>query len=79
MKKPNTIDLFALGMILIPFDNLIIAPSSGWATVAPFFFLGYVLLNVRHLGKAFSLVPGLMYCMVLLPPVQVLLVVLCLV
>lgn len=74
MKKPNTIDLFALGMILIPFDNLIIAPSSGWATVAPFFFLGYVLLNVRHLGKAFSLVPGLMYCMVLLPPVQVLLV-----
>lgn len=74
MKKHEPLDLFAIGIMLIPFDNLAIAPSGGWATIAPFFFLAYVLLNMKHVGQAFSKVPGLLYCLLLFPPVQVLLV-----
>lgn len=47
-KKFDTF-LFLLGVFLIPFDNLAIAPSNGWATVAPIIFFLYALLNVRYI------------------------------
>lgn len=31
--------VFYIGLALIPFDNLRFAPSRGWATVSPYFFL----------------------------------------
>lgn len=36
---------FVLGVFLIPFDNLVIAPSKGWATVSPvlFFFSAFLI------------------------------------
>ena len=37
--------LFYMGIFFIPFDNLFFAPSAGWATIAPFFFLLYLILN----------------------------------
>ena len=56
MTKRDPIDLFAIAIALIPFDNLVIAPSAGWATIAPFFFLAYVFLNIKYVGRAFSMV-----------------------
>lgn len=41
--------IFLLGVFLIPFDNLVIAPSAGWATLAPFVFLTYILFNIKYL------------------------------
>lgn len=43
--------LFWLGLILIPFDNLPFAPSTGWATIAPFPFFIYVCVNLGALGR----------------------------
>lgn len=36
--------VFYIGIALIPFDNLQFAPSRGWATVSPYFFLLSALL-----------------------------------
>ncbi len=44
-------DLFTIGLALIPFDNLFFAPSAGWATIAPFFFLGYTFVYSRGFLK----------------------------
>ncbi len=51
-KRRFKIDLFAIGLFFVPFDNLSIAPSSGWATISPFVFFLYVFLNLPILGKA---------------------------
>jgi len=40
---------FLLGVFLFPFDNLSFAPSYGWATISPFFFLIYLLLNINKI------------------------------
>ncbi len=53
-KHRFKIDLFAIGLFLVPFDNLSIAPSSGWATLSPFVFFLYVFCNLRILGKALA-------------------------
>ncbi len=41
--------LFKIALFTIPFDNLFFAPSKGWATISPFLFLAYVMLNLRRL------------------------------
>lgn len=41
--------IFYLGVALMPFDNLFFAPSSGWATIAPFLFFIYVLINFNKI------------------------------
>lgn len=46
--------LFYLGLFFIPFDNLFFAPSSGWATIAPFFFLFYLILNIKNISIHFK-------------------------
>lgn len=43
--------VFYAGLVTIPFDNLLFAPSSGWATVSPIIFFAYVCLNVRELAR----------------------------
>ncbi len=43
--------LFWVGLVLVPFDNLPFALSSGWATIAPFFFFAYVCVNLDALGR----------------------------
>lgn len=44
------IDLFFyLGVFLMPFDNLFFAPSSGWATIAPFLFFLYCILRFNKI------------------------------
>ena len=43
--------MFELGLLLIPFDNLVIAPSSGWATLSPIIFFIYNLLNMKYIPK----------------------------
>lgn len=54
--------LYHLGLVLIPFDNLAFAPSSGWATISPFLFLFYTLFAgasgylPRRIGAAAILV-----------------------
>lgn len=52
-KRTNFEFLFILGLLFIPFDNLFFAPSTGWATIAPFFFLGYSIINYK---KCFKLI-----------------------
>lgn len=50
-RYTNSIDaslFFYIGLFLIPFDNLVFAPSSGWATIAPFSFLLYFLFNIKN-------------------------------
>ena len=39
--------IFKIALYLLPFDNLIIAPSSGWATITPIIFALYVLCNYK--------------------------------
>ena len=39
--------IYLLAIFLLPFDNLIFAPSSGWATVTPIIFVIYILLNYK--------------------------------
>ncbi len=41
--------IFYIGVFLMPFDNLVFAPSAGWAAIAPFAFFLYVFLNLRYL------------------------------
>lgn len=41
--------IFYIGVFLLPFDNLVIAPSAGWAAIAPFAFFLYLLLNLRNI------------------------------
>ncbi|MDX8335940.1 hypothetical protein [Candidatus Cetobacterium colombiensis] len=43
--------LFKIGLILIPFENLFFAPSSGWAAIAPIIFFFYVLINFKSAFK----------------------------
>lgn len=43
--------VFYLGLVSIPFDNLLFAPSSGWATVSPIIFFAYVCLNAPKLAR----------------------------
>lgn len=38
-KNVAALMFFYLGVIFIPFDNLQFAPSSGWATISPYFFM----------------------------------------
>lgn len=43
--------VFYTGLVTIPFDNLLFAPSSGWATVSPIIFFVYACLNARELAR----------------------------
>lgn len=43
--------LFIIAIILLPFDNLFFAPSSGWATVTPIILFLYVLFNTKYLKR----------------------------
>lgn len=47
-------NFFLIGVFLIPFDNLVIAPSAGWASIAPFLFLLYILLNLSKSKNYFK-------------------------
>lgn len=53
-QKTNLEILFIMGVLFMPFDNLFFAPSLGWATIAPFFFFGYTLFNIEHIGRYFK-------------------------
>lgn len=48
-------DLFQLGLILIPFDNLVFAPSRGWATVSPIIFFIYIFINIKNISFVLNL------------------------
>jgi hypothetical protein len=37
--------LFYVGVLLIPFDNLFFAPSTGWAAISPIIFVLYLIRN----------------------------------
>lgn len=39
--------IFKIGLYLLPFENLVIAPSMGWAAITPIIFFIYVLFNFR--------------------------------
>lgn len=39
--------LFIIACCLIPFENFIFAPSSGWATLSPIIFFLYILFNYK--------------------------------
>lgn len=51
--------VFKVGVLLLPFENFIFAPSSGWATISPILFFLYTLLNLpqalqlskKHISK----------------------------
>ena len=43
--------LFIIAIILLPFDNLFFAPSSGWATVTPIILFLYLFFNLKYLSK----------------------------
>ncbi len=43
--------LFYAGLVAIPFDNLVFAPSGGWATVAPIIFFLYTCFNLPALAR----------------------------
>lgn len=49
--------LFYAGLIAIPFDNLVFAPSGGWATIAPMIFFVYVCFNLPQLARVRFNVP----------------------
>ena len=53
-EKNKTDFIFMLGVFLIPFDNLIFAPSSGWATVSPLLFFLYLILNFKKIRLEIS-------------------------
>lgn len=44
--------IFIIGLFLLPFENLIIAPSSGWATLTPIIFFLYVVVNLKEAFKS---------------------------
>lgn len=44
--------IFKIGLILMPFENLFIAPSAGWATITPIIFFIYVLFNLKFAIKS---------------------------
>ena len=39
--------LFYTGVALLPFENFYFAPSSGWGTLSPLFFIVYLVLNYK--------------------------------
>lgn len=41
--------LFYLAVASLPFENLIFAPSKGWATITPIILFLYAILNLYHL------------------------------
>lgn len=41
--------VFYIGVFLLPFDNLVIAPSSGWAAIAPFVFFAYIIFSLKYI------------------------------
>ena len=41
------VNIFLVGLALIPFDNLPFAPSVGWAAVSPIIFFAYCFFNLR--------------------------------
>lgn len=62
-RRTNFEFLFILGLLFIPFDNLFFAPSAGWATITPFFFFGYSLVNYK---KCFRLINKKLFLIVFL-------------
>ena len=40
---------FYIGLALLPFENFYFAPSAGWGTISPLFFLVYILFNYKIL------------------------------
>ena len=52
LKKINISNLmYILAIITIPWDNLFFAPSAGWATITPFIFIIYLLINYKYIKK----------------------------
>lgn len=43
--------IFEIGLCFLPFENLFIAPSAGWATITPIIFMIYLLFNLRYVIK----------------------------
>ena len=67
--------IFYVGVFLLPFDNLAIAPTAGWAAIAPLVFFLYVLLNInvvkvslKSLIFTFAIVILTSFCYVLYNP-----------
>lgn len=55
-------NLLYLGFFLVPFENLSIAPSSGWPAIAPLIFLLVAVLNIKKIQfskKEFVIIFGL--------------------
>lgn len=46
--------IFEVGLCFLPFENLFIAPSAGWATITPIIFMIYLLFNLRYVIKTIS-------------------------
>lgn len=43
--------LFYTACFLLPFENLVIAPSAGWATISPIILFLYLCFNIGYIGK----------------------------
>lgn len=43
--------LFYIACFLLPFENLVIAPSAGWATISPIILFLYLCFNVGYIDK----------------------------
>ena len=50
----NSDFLFYLAATTMPFENLVFAPSSGWATITPLIFFLYAFLNLYYLKPYLS-------------------------
>jgi hypothetical protein len=60
-SSDNTAYIFYLALLMMPFENLVFAPSRGWATVTPIIFILYVFVNLRCLRKAISQNKGIIF------------------
>lgn len=49
IRNINSDIIFLIGIFLLPFENLFIAPSTGWATITPIIFVIYLMFNVRKI------------------------------
>lgn len=43
--------IFLIGVFLVPFDNWIFAPSAGWASISPYFFMLSFLLAMLEMPQ----------------------------
>ena len=54
IKNLKDVDVFKLGVIMLPFENFFFAPSSGWATITPIILFIYMIWNYKYLLDYFK-------------------------